>query len=197
VQKLNTLTEDTGYDIVLSSDRRRGVGIEKINERFKARGVEKPIIAHVPDYNEGIDAVWLNRRQEIEMFLVEFKPDNYLILDDDKSLSGASEEIKSNWTQTYMSIGLKVKQKLIKWNQTQKGIMINRKNIGILLLWVGTFLNPFGFAELTSLVMKMTGWEYWTTMHLFYVLAALSYLGFFFLLKINPIKIIKEKLKKS
>ena len=107
VQKLNTLADETGYDIVLSSDRRRGVGIEKMNERFKARGVEKPIIAYVPDYNEGTDAVWLNRRQEIEMFLEEFKPDNYLILDDDKSLSGASEEIKSNWIQTYMSIGLK------------------------------------------------------------------------------------------
>lgn len=107
VQKLNTLAEETGYDIVLSSDRRRGAGIEKMNERFKARGVEKPIIAYVPDYKEGTDAVWLNRRQEIEMFLEEFKPDNYLILDDDKSLSGASEEIKANWTQTYMCIGLK------------------------------------------------------------------------------------------
>ena len=107
VQRLNALVKETGYDIVLSSDRRRGAGIEKMNERFKARGVEKPIIAYVPDYNEGTTNVWLNRREEIEMFLLEFKPDHYLILDDDKSLCDASKEIKSNWIQTYMHLGLK------------------------------------------------------------------------------------------
>lgn len=74
---------------------------------FKSRGIKEPIISYVPDYDEATKGVWLNRRQEIELFLEEFKPKNYLILDDDKSLSGASEEIKANWIQTYMSIGLK------------------------------------------------------------------------------------------
>jgi hypothetical protein len=73
--------------------------------------------------------------------------------------------------------------------------MRNRKNIGILLLWVGTFINPLGFAELAAGIMEVTGWGYWTTMHLFYVLAAASYLGFFYFLKINPFKIVKEKIK--
>lgn len=106
VEKFNEFADKIGYDIVLSSDRRIAVDIDKMNEIFKARGMKKPIIAYVPEYNvEG--APWLNRRQEIEMFLEEFKPENYLILDDDKSLSGASEEIKKNWIQTYMSVGFK------------------------------------------------------------------------------------------
>jgi len=104
VERFNEFADEIGYDIVLSSDRRRGADIDKMNERFKARGVKKPIIAYVPEYNvEG--RLWLNRRQEIEMFLEEFKPENYLILDDDKSLSGASDEIKANWIQTYMGVG--------------------------------------------------------------------------------------------
>lgn len=73
--------------------------------------------------------------------------------------------------------------------------MRNRKNIGIFLLWIGTFLNPLGFAELAAGIMKITGWDYWTTMHLFYVLAAVSYVGFFYLLKINPLKFIIDRIK--
>lgn len=107
VEKLNELVKETGYSIVLSSDRRRGADIDKFNERFKARGVKESIVAYVPDYNEGTKKPWLNRRQEIELFLEEFKPDNYLILDDDKSLCDVSKEIKANWIQTYMSIGFK------------------------------------------------------------------------------------------
>jgi histidinol phosphatase-like enzyme len=107
VERLNELIESNGYSIVLSSDRRRGCSIEKMNERFKSRGVKTSIIAYVPDYNEGTTDVWLNRREEIEMFLSEYKPKNYIILDDDKSLSDASEEIKSNWIQTCMLIGFK------------------------------------------------------------------------------------------
>lgn len=106
VEKLNELVDKLGYKIVLSSDRRRGVDIDKMNERFRARGVKEPIIAYVPEYNEE-GKPWLSRRQEIEKFLEEFKPNNYLILDDDKSLSGASEEIKNNWIQTYMMTGIK------------------------------------------------------------------------------------------
>lgn len=104
VTNLNRILKDTGFDIVLSSMRRTKVDIEKMNEYFKARGVEKEIIAYVPDYS--LEGLRLNRRGEIERFLKENEPKNYLILDDDKSISGASEEIKSNWIQTYLMTGL-------------------------------------------------------------------------------------------
>jgi len=74
--------------------------------------------------------------------------------------------------------------------------MRNRKNIAILFLWIGTFLNPLGFAELAAGIMKITGWDYWTTMHLFYALAAVSYVVSFYLFKINPFKLILGKIKK-
>jgi len=70
-----------------------------------------------------------------------------------------------------------------------------RKNIGILFLMIATFLNPLGFSELFALVMKLSG-DYWITTYIFYVLALLSFLVSFYLLKINPIKVAKEKFKK-
>ena len=87
-----------------------------------------------------------------------------------------------------------VKPKLIKWNQKVQEIMRNRKNIGILFLMIATFLNPFGYAELFALVMNFTG-DYWTTTYIFYVLAFLSFLVSFYLLRINPLKLAKEKIK--
>ena len=88
-----------------------------------------------------------------------------------------------------------VERKLIKWNQTVQGIMRNRKNIGILCLMIATFLNPFGYAELFALVMKLSG-DYWITTYIFYVLASLFFLLSFVLLKINPIELILGKIKK-
>ena len=105
VNNLNKIIKDTGYDIVLSSSRRLKVDIYKMNEYFRNRGVSKEIIAYIPDYNVD-DERKLNRREEIEIFLETYQPKNYLILDDDKSLSGANEEIKSNWIQTYLMTGL-------------------------------------------------------------------------------------------
>jgi len=104
VTNLNRILKDTGYDIVLSSMRRTKVDIDKMNEYFKDRGVDKEIIAYVPDYS--LEGLRFNRRSEIEKFLDEHEPKNYLIIDDDKSLSGASEEIKDNWIQTYLMTGI-------------------------------------------------------------------------------------------
>jgi arginine exporter protein ArgO len=72
--------------------------------------------------------------------------------------------------------------------------MRNRKNIGILCLMIATFLNPFGYAELFALVMKFTG-DYWTTTYIFYALAVVFFSVAFYLLRINPIALIREKIK--
>lgn len=69
-----------------------------------------------------------------------------------------------------------------------------RRNIGVACLMIATFLNPFGYAELFALVMKLSG-DYWTTTYIFYVLAALFFLASFYFLRINPIKILIEKTK--
>lgn len=59
---------------------------------------------------------------------------------------------------------------------------------------IATFLNPFGYAELFAWAMKYTG-DYWTTTYIFYALAGLFFLGAFYLLKLNPIILIRERLK--
>ena len=104
VTNLNRIITDTGYDIVLSSARRVNVDINQMNIYFKNRGVIKPIKAYVPIYST--ETIWYARRREIEKFLEEHKPKNYLIIDDDKSLFSSSEEIQSNWIQTYLMTGL-------------------------------------------------------------------------------------------
>ena len=106
VKKLNALVKKTGHKIVLSSMRRTQVDINKMNEYFKSRGVEYPIVAYVPEYST--KNIWYSRRMEIEKFLEEYKPKSYLIIDDDKSLCDASEEIRSNWIQTYWEAGLSI-----------------------------------------------------------------------------------------
>ena len=70
-----------------------------------------------------------------------------------------------------------------------------RRKIGILFLMIATFLNPFGYAELFALGMKLFG-DYWITTYVFYALAFLSFLVSFYLLKINPIEMAKEKFRK-
>ena len=72
--------------------------------------------------------------------------------------------------------------------------MINRKNIGILFLMMGMFFCPIGFDAATAVVMKWTG-DYWTTMSIFYLLSASFFGAYFFVAKINPFKIVKEKIK--
>jgi hypothetical protein len=69
-----------------------------------------------------------------------------------------------------------------------------RKNMGLICLMIATFLNPFGYAELFAMVMKLSG-DYWTTTYIFYVLASLFFLLSFVFLKINPIKLIIGKVK--
>jgi len=101
VDKLNEILDETGYDLVLSSARRMWIDIDQMNVYFKNRGIKKSIIAYVPEYDV------ITRKEEIECFLNEYKPNNYLIIDDDKSLSDLKEEIKNKWIQTYFMIGLK------------------------------------------------------------------------------------------
>ena len=102
VECLNEIVHQTGYDIVLSSSRRLTIDIDTMNGYFKTRGVIKPIKAYMPVYHTG---AWWRRVEEIEQFLADNKSKNYMIIDDDKSLGDLKD--KSDWIQTYMSIGLK------------------------------------------------------------------------------------------
>lgn len=83
VKKLNELLIETGYDIVLSSARRYSNTLEEMNEFFKTRGILGHIIDFIPlyDLNERY-----SRYQEIMKYVMKHRPENYLVLDDDRSL---------------------------------------------------------------------------------------------------------------
>lgn len=84
VYKLNQLLKETGYDIVLSSARRYNYDIDKMNEFFKTRGIEGNIIGYLPLVDRNL---MHSRYYEILQFLFANRCENYLIIDDDKSLN--------------------------------------------------------------------------------------------------------------
>jgi hypothetical protein len=67
-----------------------------------------------------------------------------------------------------------------------------RKKIGTFCLVIATFLNPFGYDLLVYRLTQLTD-NYWTTMHILYVLAALFFILFFICYRINPLTHIKER----
>ena len=84
VTKLNQLLKETGYDIVLTSARRYVHDIDQMNEFFKTRGIEGQIIDYLPLYDVNLR---YSRFDEVMRFLQKHRPNNYLMIDDDKSMS--------------------------------------------------------------------------------------------------------------
>jgi len=70
-----------------------------------------------------------------------------------------------------------------------------RKNLGTMCLVIASFLNPFGYDLLVYKLTQLTK-DYWTTMHILYVSAALFFILFFLLYKINPINEFAYRAKK-
>lgn len=70
-----------------------------------------------------------------------------------------------------------------------------RKKLGTICLVIATFLNPFGYDLLVFKLTQLTK-DYWTTMYILYVAAALFFILFFVLYKINPIYEFTHRAKK-
>lgn len=84
VVKLNQLLKETGYDIVLTSARRYVHDIDQMNEFFKTRGIEGQIIDYLPLYDVNLR---YSRFDEVMRYLQKHRPNNYLMIDDDKSMN--------------------------------------------------------------------------------------------------------------
>ena len=67
-----------------------------------------------------------------------------------------------------------------------------RRKLGTASLVIASFLNPFGYDLLVYKLTQLTK-DYWTTMHILYVFAALFFILFFVLYKINPLVTIKSR----
>lgn len=76
--------------IVVSSSRRIGKPLDRLEEIFSFRGIKGKLIDKTPDPGE----IHLNRAQEISNYIVENEVKNFLIIDDDQSLLQLSEKHK-------------------------------------------------------------------------------------------------------
>lgn len=68
--------------IVLSSSRRIGKDLGRLEAIFAFRGIKGRLIDKIPDPGE----TYLSRAQEISQYIDKHRVNNFLIIDDDKSL---------------------------------------------------------------------------------------------------------------
>ncbi|WP_299519024.1 HAD domain-containing protein [Winogradskyella sp.] len=100
IENLNKLLSFKKFEIWLSSTRRINKTLDEFNEIFYNRGIKQKIRGFLPRYIGCRD-----RKEEILKFIAELKISNYLIIDDDKSLNGLSQDMKKNLVLTELSKG--------------------------------------------------------------------------------------------
>lgn len=105
VDNLNSLLSLANFDIWLSSTRRTVKSLDEFNVIFTNRNIKEPIRGFLPKYRS-----CKNRKEEILKFLDEFEPENYLIIDDDKSLNGLETVIKEKLVLTELMKGFNQEQ---------------------------------------------------------------------------------------
>ncbi len=114
VENLNRLLTLAEFDIWLSSNRRTVKTLTEFNLIFENRGIKNEIVGFLPEY-----ADCKNRKEEVLKFIEEFKPSDFLIIDDDKSLNGLESRIKDKLILTELTKGLdseKLKEAVSKIN---------------------------------------------------------------------------------
>jgi hypothetical protein len=79
--------------------------LEEFNVLFFNRKIHQPIVGFLPQLS------LKTRREEIEHFILEAKTENYIIIDDDKSLNSLNPEMKNKLVLTDFLIGFS-KEKL-------------------------------------------------------------------------------------
>ena len=84
VANLNSLLARADFDIWLSSSRRRSRDAAQWSAIFERRGITRPVAGLLPDYPD-----CATRAEEIDRFMMQHSGASFLVIDDDKSLTGA------------------------------------------------------------------------------------------------------------
>jgi hypothetical protein len=69
---------------------------------------------------------------------------------------------------------------------------LNREKTATWFLFLGTFFNPLGYDAALKWLMDTTG-SYWFSISIFYLISLSCFISYFFLAKVNPLKIFKRK----
>ena len=98
VQHLNTLVEQTGAKVILTSSRRMTKSVAEFQALMQRRGFQGEIIGKVDDATEPNGA---SRASEITGWLRRHgEPPRYVILDDDPRLAELPQPYQAHWVRT-------------------------------------------------------------------------------------------------
>lgn len=99
---LNKIISSSNADIVLTTSHKHSFTLEGWMAIFETRGVIVNKVGRLPENISN-----LSRKQELlEWFNPENSTEKFIIIDDDKSLNGLPEILKSRLIQTSGSVGL-------------------------------------------------------------------------------------------
>ena len=101
IYSLQKIISDTGATILLTTSHKSKYTISEWENIFKVRGIN----AKIDRLEENVDS--LSRKEEvINWFLSTQTSENFVILDDDKSLNGLPEYLKEKLVLTSGTVGL-------------------------------------------------------------------------------------------
>ena len=102
IDALNKVISTTGADIVLTTSHKSTYSITEWGEIFKNRNINFNQISKLPENKN-----FLNRKEELlHHFKKQSLNENFVIIDDDKSLNGLPLSLKDRLIQTSSGIGL-------------------------------------------------------------------------------------------
>ncbi|RZJ49519.1 MAG: hypothetical protein EOO44_18115 [Flavobacterium sp.] len=100
---LQKIISETSADILLSTSHKNSFSIKEWHEIFKLRGIDTNNINRLSE-----NLSYLNRKEEIINWYdsILFNQDNFVIIDDDKSLNGLPDFLKHRLVLTSPLVGL-------------------------------------------------------------------------------------------
>ena len=105
------LAEFPDWRIVISSTRRLGKSLERLEEIFSFRGLGNLIVDKVPD----CDDLRLSRALEISRYISEKNIQEFVIIDDDTSITGMDETVLPNIVLTKYRQGFDADSLAVAW----------------------------------------------------------------------------------
>jgi len=100
---LNEILSKSNADILLTTSHKNRFSIEKWKQLFKSRGINFNKIGRLPENSSSV-----NRKQEVlNWYSLNQRIKEFVIIDDDTSLNGLPEVLKSRLVSTKPLIGLR------------------------------------------------------------------------------------------
>ncbi len=101
VDCLNRIINGTGASIILTTSHKSSFSIPQWHDIFKLRGIQDCTIERLSDNVKN-----LSRKEEVLNWIQQNDQENFVIIDDDKSLNELDSKFRTRLVQTLSLIGL-------------------------------------------------------------------------------------------